>query len=277
MAGARMPTNARIAVAMTVAGSDPGGGAGLQADLKTFAALKVYGFSAVTAIIAQSSGRVAKVVPVKAALLKTQIETIVDERRPDALKTGVIGTAQNVEAIAKLIRELRLPAPVVDPVIVSSSGRRLIEAAGEKSLRDALIPLACVVTPNVPEAELLSGIEIDSPQAMRAAARQIRKMGARAVVIKGGHPFSGTDGSNARAIDLLFEGRSFAELTSRRIPGDGAHGTGCAFSAAIAAHLARGSSLEQAVRSAKVFVMRALRRRLMLGTGRPVLDHLGIR
>jgi hydroxymethylpyrimidine/phosphomethylpyrimidine kinase len=263
-----------IAVAMTVAGSDPAGGAGVQADLKTFAACRVYGFSAITTIIAQNSARVERLAPVEPAMVAAQIATLVEERRPDALKTGALGTAGNVKAIAAAIRELSLPAPVVDPVMLSSSGRRLLDVAGEKSLMADLIPLARVVTPNLSEAEALSGITINGPAAMRAAARAIRKLGARAVVIKGGHSFTGSTAvSGAPATDLFFDGRAFVELSSARIPGDGAHGTGCAFSAAIAAYLARGESLESAIRQAKRFVTRALRGRILLGTGRPMLDH----
>jgi len=262
---------------MTIAGSDPGGGAGLQADLKTFAACRVYGFSVLTAIIAQNSNRVARMVGVDPAMVAAQISLLAEERRPDALKTGALAMAANVRTIAESIRELRLPAPVVDPVMLSSSGHRLLDLAGEKSLIVDLLPLARVVTPNIPEAERLSGIAIDTPAAMRLAARAIRKLGARAVVIKGGHPFRGAGAfDSSRATDLLLDGRSFIELSSARIPGGGAHGAGCAFSAAIAAHLARGESLECAVRLAKQFMTRTLRRPIRFGAGRPLLDHLSV-
>ncbi len=262
-------------VAMTIAGSDPSGGAGLQADLKTFAALRVHGFSAVTAIIAQNSGRVACMVPVEPRLLTAQIETLVEEHRPDALKTGALATAENVEAVARVIRELRLPAPVVDPVTISSSGSRLLDVAGEKALAEHLLPLARVVTPNLAEAESLSEIRIDSVHAMRAAAQAIHKRGAQAVVIKGGHQFARIDQITAsRSTDLFFDGKEFIELAAERVSGDGAHGTGCAFSAAIAAELARGIELETAVRRAKEFVTRALIHRFRLGAGRFLLDHM---
>ncbi len=262
-------------VAMTIAGSDPSGGAGLQADLKTFAALRVYGFSAVTAIVAQNSGRVACVVPVEPSLLAAQVETLVEERPPDALKTGALATAENVVVVARAIVELRLPAPVIDPVMVSSSGSRLLDVAGEKALAEHLLPLARVVTPNLAEAESLSGIRIDSANAKRAAARAIHKRGARAIVIKGGHQLADIDLTEAsRSTDLFFDGKEFIELAAERVPGDGAHGTGCAFSAAIAAELAHGLELNAAVREAKAFVTRALIYRFRLGTGRYLLDHL---
>lgn len=273
-----MSSKRTIAVAMTIAGSDPAGGAGLQADLKTFAALGVYGFSVITSIIAQNSARVARVDPVEPALIAAQIATLLEERRPDAIKTGALGSAGSVKAIAASIRELRLPPPVVDPVMISTSGQRLLDAAAEKPLIADLIPLARIVTPNLPEAEALSGITIDCLIAMRAAARAIRQLGARAVIIKGGHPFAGAAGAaEARARDLFFDGRRFIELSSPRVEGGGAHGTGCAFSAAIAAYLARGESLESAVRKAKRFVTRALRARFVLGKGRPMLDHFARR
>jgi len=152
---------------MTIAGSDPGGGAGLQADLKTFAAFRVYGFSAVTSIIAQNSARVVRVVPVAAALLKDQIATLLEEHAPDAVKTGALGSAENVRVVADLIRAHDLPAPVVDPVIVSTSGARLLDIAGEQVLREALIPLARLVTPNLPEAASMTGLEIHDVCGMR--------------------------------------------------------------------------------------------------------------
>ncbi|HVN88967.1 MAG TPA: bifunctional hydroxymethylpyrimidine kinase/phosphomethylpyrimidine kinase [Candidatus Binataceae bacterium] len=262
-----MTTKRKIPVAMTIAGSDPGGGAGLQADLKTFAACKVYGFSAVTAITAQNSARVSRVVAIAPELLREQIVTLVEERIPDALKTGALGNAANARVVAEAIRDLKLPAPVIDPVMVSTSGARLLDVAGERALRDQLIPLARVVTPNIPEAELLAGVTIDGPEGMKAAARAIHKGGARAVIIKGGHS------QDKRAVDLLFDGRDLIELSSLRLSGDGAHGTGCAFSAAIAANLAKGADLEAAARRAKAFITRALRGRFTLGAGRPVLDH----
>src|SRR6266849_3935483 len=322
---------AKKPVALTIAGSDPSAGAGFQADLKTFAALKVYGFSVITAVIAQNSAKVVRVAPVDAAMVTAQLEALASERRPDALKTGALANAAVVLAVAEAIRALKMPAPVVDPVLIASSGARLLDADGEAAMRALIFPLARVVTPNIPEAEALSGVMIDGPEAMRAAARALRRMGARAVVIKGGHPYTGgsADGAPARArgartggergeaplatgpgrsgagsaaagsggaemaaasgalragrrshrgggataVDLLYDGRNFVELAGVRIPGGGAHGTGCAFSAAIAAYLARGAELEAAVRGAKRFVARALRHGFALGAGRTMLDH----
>jgi hydroxymethylpyrimidine kinase/phosphomethylpyrimidine kinase len=270
-----MSKESKRRVAMTIAGSDPSGGAGLQADLKTFAAYRVHGFSVITAVIAQNSARVSSVASVAAAMVAEQIATLAAERIPDALKTGALANAEVVEAVAKAIEEFKLPAPVVDPVLIASSGARLLDEEGEGALRSRLLPIARVITPNIPEAEALGGIEIDGPAAMRAAARALRRLGARAVVIKGGHGFAGGKGaSESSVIDLLFDGRSFVEFAARRIGGGGAHGTGCAFSAAITARLACGDDLEAAVRKAKAYVTRALRGRFVLSEhGRALLDH----
>ena len=260
--------NSKHPVALTIAGSDPGGGAGLQADLKTFAALGVYGYSVITEVIAQNSFRVADVEDVSAEMVDAQLDTLALECNPRAVKTGALANATIVKAVARAIERLKLPAPVVDPVIVSSSGALLMGPKGERAIRKRLIPIARIVTPNIAEAEVLSRIRIDSDAAIREAAIKIIKLGARAVVIKGGHRKD-----NRYATDLFHDGRRFIELKSPRIAGGGAHGTGCAFSAAIAAHLARGASLEDAVRGAKRYVTAALRQSFKLGKGRALLDH----
>jgi hydroxymethylpyrimidine/phosphomethylpyrimidine kinase len=271
---------AKKIVALTIAGSDPGGGAGIQADLKTFAALGVYGYSAITSVIAQNSSIVDRFAPVDAAMVAAQIETLVAERRPNALKTGALGTAQIVAAVAHAIAGLDLPAPVVDPVLISSAGARLLDRAGERALLKRLLPLARIVTPNLAEARALSGIDGASPAAIRAMARALGKAGARAVLIKGGHTDSEAGSSSealAQSIDLLYDGREFVELRASRISGGGAHGLGCALSAAIAAYLALGMDLSDAVRRAKRYVTAALRASFTLGAGRAVLDHFARR
>jgi hydroxymethylpyrimidine/phosphomethylpyrimidine kinase len=260
--------NSKHLVALTVAGSDPGGGAGLQADIKTFAALGVYGYSVITEVIAQNSVRVAGVEAVSPEIVEAQLDTLALECVPRAMKTGTLANAAIVKVVARAIERLKLPAPVVDPVIVSSSGALLIGPKGERAIRKRLIPVARIVTPNIPEAEVLARIRIDSDAAIREAAIKIIKLGARAVVIKGGHRKD-----SASATDLFYDGRRFIELKSARVAGGGAHGTGCAFSAAIAAHLAHGISLEDAVRGAKRYVTAALRQSFKLGKGRAVLDH----
>jgi hydroxymethylpyrimidine/phosphomethylpyrimidine kinase len=271
---AALPAVARIPVAMTIAGSDPSGGAGLQADLKTFAALKVYGLSVVTAVIAQNSAHVSRVQAVEPDMVAAQLETVVAERMPDALKIGALASAAVTNVVAKSVESLGLPAPVLDPVLVASSGTRLLETAGEHILRARLIPLAAVVTPNIPEAEILSEIKIDGVMAMRRAAQALHRLGPRSVLIKGGHwPTTLGGGHRPKAVDLFFDGRHYIEFAAARIPGEGAHGTGCALSAAIAAWLARGVELETAINRAKRFTTHALKNALMLGNGRWVLDH----
>jgi hydroxymethylpyrimidine/phosphomethylpyrimidine kinase len=260
--------NSKHPVALTIAGSDPGGGAGLQSDLKTFAALGVYGYSVITEVIAQNSFRVADVDNVIPEMVNAQIEVLALECAPRAVKTGALANAAIVKTVARAIDRLKLPAPVVDPVIVSSSGALLMGPKGERAIRKKLIPIARIVTPNIAEAEVLARIRIDSDAAIREAAIKIIKLGARAVVIKGGHRKD-----DRYATDLFHDGRRFIELKSPRIAGGGAHGTGCAFSAAIAAHLARGASLEEAVRGAKRYVTTALRHSFRLGKGRALLDH----
>jgi hydroxymethylpyrimidine/phosphomethylpyrimidine kinase len=261
------PRRANRVSALTIAGSDPSGGAGIQADLKTFAALEVYGFSALTAVIAQNSSRVLRVAALNPAMVAAQIEAVALEHKPNAVKIGALGTAAIVKAVAAALSEHKLAAPVIDPVLLSSSGARLLSKAGEAALLADLLPLARVVTPNIPEAEILVGIEIKTPADLHEAARRFVRLGARAVVIKGGHLTTDSD-----ATDLLYNGRSFVALKAARIAGD-AHGTGCAFSAAIAAYLARGRNLEGAVRGAKEFVTAAIAASFRFGKGRAILDH----
>jgi hydroxymethylpyrimidine/phosphomethylpyrimidine kinase len=254
-------------VALTIAGSDPGGGAGIQADLKTFAALGVYGYSAITQIIAQNSSTVSAIQPVRPAILAKQIALVAGERRPDAIKIGAIGTAAAVRIVARTIEELRLPAPVLDPVMISSAGVRLLDKGGEKALAEFLIPMTRVITPNVPEAEALTNIKITSARDLRAAAKRLVSIGARAAIVKGGH----REGN--KSVDIMFDGRRFVEFSAPRIGVQDAHGTGCAFSAAIAAYLACGADLETAVRGAKRYVTAAIKKSFRLGGGRPLLDH----
>lgn len=259
------------ATALTIAGSDPSGGAGIQADLKTFAALEVYGLSAITAVIAQNSSKVFRVAATSSPMVAAQIEAVALERKPNAIKLGALATASIVRAVATSIGALKLAAPVVDPVLISSSGTRLLNKSGEGALIELILPRARVITPNVPEAQMLTGIEIKSPADSHEAARRFVRMGARAVVIKGGHFDAMHD-----AIDLLYDGRSFVTLKAERIAID-AHGTGCAFSAAIVAYLARGRDLQGAVRGAKEFVTAALIASFRFGKGRPLLDHFATR
>ncbi len=255
-------------IALTVAGTDPSGGAGIQADLKTFAALGVYGFSVVTVVVAQNSSQVLGTAPVDPEMVGRQIGALMAHSRPQAMKTGALGNAEIVAEVARAISGFGLPAPVVDPVMLSSSGVRLLNEQGEFTMRERLLPIAALVTPNLPEAQALSGIRIEDGETMREAARLIYRMGPRAVLIKGGHL-----AAHEAALDLLYDGEHYIEFIEERIEGGGAHGTGCALSAAITAWLARGAGLEEAVGKAKSFVSRALRYAFELGEGRRLLNH----
>jgi hydroxymethylpyrimidine/phosphomethylpyrimidine kinase len=274
-------------VALTIAGSDPTGGAGLQADLKTFASLGVYGLSVTTAITAQSTVGVVEAAGLSADLVTSQIEAVAADINVHATKTGMLGKAAIVEAVAASIKEMELPFVVVDPVLASSRGDRLLDDDGVQMLCAELLPLAHVVTPNVPEAEALSGKRIESDEDVKEAARRIYDLGAPAVLITGGHrplatghrsPTTGhrspsTDPRPPEVIDVLFDGHRFLEFHTARVDTPGAHGTGCAFSAAIAAYLALGHPLVDAAERAQRYVAAAIRNRMVLGHGQGLLDH----
>jgi hydroxymethylpyrimidine/phosphomethylpyrimidine kinase len=251
--------------ALTIGGSDSSGGAGIQADLKTFAAFGVYGVSAVTAITAQSTVDVAAVSAISADLVVAQMEAVAGDLGVHAVKTGMLANAAIVEAVAAAIAELDLPMLVVDPVMISTSGAALLDADGVAALRAELLPRARVITPNIPEAEALTGRRIESPSDARDAARRLHEMGAGAVIITGGHA------SGADVVDLLFDGDSFAEFHTPRIDAANAHGTGCTFAAAVAAQLALGHPVADAAERAQQYVAGALRHALPVGHG--ALDH----
>lgn len=257
--------------AMTIAGSDSGGGAGLQADLKTFAALGVYGMSAVTAITAQNTVGVQGVIELPADFVGLQIDSVVTDIGVDAVKTGMLANAEIIAVVAAKVREYNLPNLVVDPVMVAKSGDPLLREDARQALVSVLIPLAKVLTPNLHEAQALAGMEIGSLKAMKEAARAIHRLGARNVVVKGGH-LPGSDES----IDVLFNGHDFTEFTTPRIETRNTHGTGCTFASAIAAELAKGRSVQESVRAAKAYLTMALRASvdLHLGQGYGPLNHL---
>ena len=265
--------------ALTIAGSDPSGGAGIQADLKTFAAFGVYGASAITAITVQSTKGVEAVAPLSADLVTAQIEAVAADLAIHATKIGMLGTAAIVEAVAAAIAELDLPLVVVDPVLVSSSGERLLDADGVQTLCLELFPRARVVTPNIPEAEALSGRRIASSDDAREAARRIHGMGAAAVVVTGGHARWDDQGSGtvseraAHVVDLLFDGREFHEFRVARVDSRQTHGTGCTFASAVAAGLALGQELRDAVARAQQYVAGAIAHAPGIGHGRGPLDH----
>jgi hydroxymethylpyrimidine/phosphomethylpyrimidine kinase len=252
-------------VALTIAGSDPSGGAGLQADLKTFHQFGTYGEAVVTLITVQNTVRVSRVVVMAPALVLEQLEAVLEDIPPAAAKTGALGSVEVVEVVARAAETFRFPL-VVDPVMVSKHGQPLLPEAAARAVGGLLLPRATLVTPNLPEAEALTGIGIRGIEDMRAAALRIREMGARAVLIKGGH-------LETDAIDLLWDGANWREFPAPRIPTRHTHGTGCTYSAAITAGLAHGLALGDAVARAKLFIHAAIQTNPGLGQGSGPVNH----
>ncbi len=252
--------------AMTIAGSDSGAGAGAQADLKTFAAFGVYGTSVITAITAQNTQRVAQVMELPPAMIAAQMDAVIQDIGASALKTGMLANAEIITVVAEKIREHGLRNLVVDPVMVAKGGDILLRKDALETLRSRLIPLATIVTPNIPEAEELTGIAVTRMKDLKDAARRLMDMGAKNVVIKGGH-------RKGAAKDIFYDGKIFRELTAARISTANTHGTGCTYSAAIAANLAKGRKLDKAVVEAKQFITRAIRNGFPIGNGHSPVHH----
>jgi hydroxymethylpyrimidine/phosphomethylpyrimidine kinase len=255
-----------VKVVLTIAGSDSGGGAGIQADLRTFAAHGVHGTSAITAVTAQNSVAVLDWVALEPRMVVAQIDAVASDMTVAASKTGMLATAAIVLAVAEAVERLRLPLLVVDPVMVAKSGDRLLDADAESAYR-RLIPLATVLTPNLPETEALLGRAVRTLGDMREAARALHALGPRAVVVKGGH-------LEGDAVDVFFDGDRLEDLPAARIATANTHGTGCTYSAAIAARLALGDPLIDAVRGAKAYLTEAIRRSYSVGHGHGPVDHL---
>jgi hydroxymethylpyrimidine/phosphomethylpyrimidine kinase len=255
-----------IPKALTIAGSDSGGGAGIQADLKTFSAFRVFGMSVITAVTAQNSLGVQGVENLPPPFVAQQLRSVLEDFGTDAAKCGMLSTAPIIEAVATVLTERRVEKLVVDPVMVAKSGDRLLQPDARVALADRILPLALVVTPNLPEAEVLAGLRVIEPEDMEEAARRIHTMGPRYVLVKGGH-------LKGDATDLLWNGREFTRFTAARIDSTNTHGTGCTFSAAITAGLARGQALGDAIRSAKAYVTRAIREGFAAGRGVGQLRH----
>lgn len=252
--------------ALTIAGSDSSGGAGIQADLKTFAAHGVFGMSAITAVTAQNTLGVTDVAALTPALVAAQIDAVALDIPPDATKIGMLANAGIIAAVAAAVERHRLPCVVLDTVMVAKSRARLLDPDAVAALRTRLLPLATVVTPNVPEAESLTGLTIVTAADLRAAAVRLVAMGARAALVKGGH----LDGP---AIDVLWDGRAAIELTADRIVSTHTHGTGCTLSSAIAARLALGDDLAAACRAAKAYITLAIAQAPGLGHGHGPVEH----
>jgi hydroxymethylpyrimidine/phosphomethylpyrimidine kinase len=256
-----------VQVALTIAGSDSGAGAGIQADLKTFAAHGVYGVTAITAVTAQNTTGVIATVPLQADMVTAQIEAVVADLGVHAAKTGMLANAAIVEAVAAAVAELEIPLLVVDPVLVASSGASLLDDEGLVAMKKELIARAHVVTPNLPEAEVLSGVVIRTEENRREAARRIFELGPMHVLITGGH----AEGSTI--VDLLYDGSVFTNFASPRVAGRSTHGTGCTFAAAVTAHLALGRSISEAIPLSQEYVGGAIRHAPRLGRGPGPMNH----
>ena len=256
-----------VPVALSVAGSDPSGGAGIQADLATFAAFGVRGATVITALTAQNTTGVRGIAAVAPEFVVQQLDAVLDDLDVRAAKTGMLHRAAIVEALADRLRTRPVPHLVVDPVMFATSGDVLLEPAAVALVRDRLVPLATLVTPNLREAEALTGQPVSDLAGMRAAARALVALGARAALVTGGH--LATD-----PVDVLYDGRTFRELAAPRVPVPRTHGTGCALSAAVTAGLALGQPLDEAVTAAKRWITRALATAPAIGRGGRPPDHL---
>lgn len=250
-------------MALTIAGADPSGGAGIQQDLKVFRAFGIYGISVITSLTAQNSRGVEGIMPVPGLFVEKQLETLLSDMKPDATKTGMILTAANVTAIVSAIKRHSLKNVVVDPVMLSSTGRSLSNKDLPYAVVKKLLPFCTAVTPNIHEASVLSGIKISSMHDMEKAALRLGELGARSAIITGGHF------ENA-ATDLLYDGR-FHYLKGKKAPGE-FHGTGCTFSAALAAELAKGSGVREAAVTAKRFMVKAFRETFSAGKGMKIFN-----
>jgi len=257
-----------IPIALTIAGSDPSGGAGLQADLKTFHQFGVYGEAVVSLITVQNSVSVRRVEVLDPELVRLQLNAVLTDIRPHAIKTGALGNAGVVEAVADALAAIAFDRPlIVDPVLLSTTGAPLFDAAGRKALVERLFPRAYLLMPNLAEAAILAGFPVTDLESMHQAAKVLRAMGPRNVLIKGGH-------LTGDAVDLLLTETAHAKpFSARRIEARHTHGTGCTYSAAITAELAKGTGLVEAIRSAKAFISKAIETAPQLGAGRGPLNH----
>jgi hydroxymethylpyrimidine/phosphomethylpyrimidine kinase len=257
-----------IKKALTIAGSDSGGGAGIQADLKTFQELGVFGTTALTAVTAQNTLGVQDVFPLTPQMVKSQMESVGEDIGVQALKTGMLFNAEIITEVSETISRYKWEKVVVDPVMIAKGGASLLQQEAVSALKSKLLPLAMVVTPNIPEAEVLTGMRIKTEEEKREAARKLFELGVRNVVIKGGH-----DENTSESIDLLYDGLVFKTFRSERIRTKNTHGTGCTFSAAITAELAKGAAVPDAVSTAKSYIQAAIEDQLTIGSGHGPTNH----
>jgi hydroxymethylpyrimidine/phosphomethylpyrimidine kinase len=256
------------AVVLSIAGFDPSSGAGVTADLKTIAAHGLFGISCITALTVQSTQGVTQVHPVSGAMVRSTLKALLDDFEPAAVKIGMLGSGEVVEAVASILEEHRLPNVVLDPVSKASSGAALLQADGTRLLIKRLLPLVDVITPNLEEAQELTALPVSNLPEMGAAARQLHKLGARNVVVTGGHL--------EQPIDVLSEGSEarIVEFAGEHFSTNSTHGTGCAFSSALACNMAQGKNLEESVLNAKEYVSRALKCAYPIGKGKGPINHL---
>lgn len=254
--------------AMTIAGSDSGGGAGIQADLKTFQELKVFGTTALTAVTAQNTLGVQGVFPMEPEAVASQIQSVGEDIGTDALKTGMLFNAGIIQAVSEKIKQFGWEKVVVDPVMIAKGGASLLQQEAVSALKYHLLPLCLIITPNIPEAEVLTGMSIRSMDDKKEAAKRIHALGVKNIVIKGGH-----DTETNESVDILFDGKEFVFFSTPRIETNNTHGTGCTFSAAITAQLAKGSSVREAVSIAKEFIQAAIANPLGIGNGHGPTNH----
>jgi hydroxymethylpyrimidine/phosphomethylpyrimidine kinase len=258
--------------ALTIAGSDSGGGAGIQADLKTFQELEVFGMSVLTAVTAQNTLGVQAVYPMTAEAVIKQIESIGEDMGTDALKTGMLFNAEIIKVVSEMIDYYNWKNVVVDPVMIAKGGASLLQMEAITALREYLLPHAMVITPNIPEAEVLTGLKIRTVEDKQEAAKRLYDLGVKNVVLKGGHEENQND-----SIDLLYDGKDFTTFTSRRVLTKNTHGTGCTFSAVITAELAKGVRVYDAVTKAKHFIQAAIEDQLLIGQGHGPTNHWAYR
>ncbi|ACT04008.1 bifunctional hydroxymethylpyrimidine kinase/phosphomethylpyrimidine kinase [Paenibacillus sp. JDR-2] len=263
--------NGNVARALTIAGSDSGGGAGIQADLKTFQELGAYGMSALTAITAQNTLGVQGVFPLAKEAVKAQIHSVGSDIGVDALKTGMLFSAEIIEEVAEAIAFFGWKKVVVDPVMIAKGGASLLQVEAVRALSRKLLPLTMIITPNIPEAEHLTGMAIRNKNDKLEAAKKLSSLGARYVLIKGGHE------AGADAVDLLYDGSGYSELSGKRIVTERTHGTGCTYSAALTAGLAQGLDIEEAVRQAKAYIQAAIEDGIIVGSGHGPTNHWAYR
>lgn len=258
--------------ALTVAGSDSGGGAGIQADLKTFQEMDVFGTSAITAVTAQNTMGVHGIYPMTVNAVEQQIKSVAEDLPPDAIKTGMLFSAGIIRSVAASIVQYKWKKVVVDPVMIAKGGASLLQQEAIQAFRTDLLPVSLVITPNVPEAEELSGMKIRTNDDKKEVSKRLMELGCSNVILKGGH-----EPETDFVTDLLYDGSDFYELSDKRIPTINTHGTGCTFSAALTAELAKGKSMKEAFGTAKAFIQAAIEESLDIGSGHGPTNHWAYR